>query len=394
MVAINHNRLSADLNDWRLVATKALPAGVNPYEGYRGFYLLNWPPFWMEVLWSVGRFSQRWNLDFLHCIRTVLIAGDVIVLLCLRRLLTVLEPSRSFQRLLLVGYCLNPQLMMLTVQHGNFDAFAVAWILGGIINLIQFRRSGQSVDWLCAAGCFGMGAFTKTFPLLLWPLLVCGIEKISWRNRMLGAAMLVLPAALALAPLYVLSPEKIAANVIGYRSFGASFGITGLFTLAGWDHILQSYSHGFSFAFLCTLVVLGLLLRIRPISREEDFVLLAAVILLSAFTLGPGYGAQYWFWVIPLFLICHARYPGKFRTLILWAGVIITTTNVFEYAVDGELGRFWFNWFQSESVMNFGDKMTDSPALQALIRLPMTIATLTLLSVAIAVIAKRQFSRK
>ena len=47
-------------------------------------------------------------------------------------------------------------------------------------------------------------------------------------RRILGIALVALPAALALAPLYVLDPQSITDNVLHYRSFGSSFGIIGL----------------------------------------------------------------------------------------------------------------------------------------------------------------------
>jgi len=372
--------ISVDLNDWHRVA-EGLQRGLNPYSRS---HLLNWPPFWMEMIDLCMNLSNRFGWDFFSCIRCILIAADLGVLAATFFLLRLLDPRSSHGLLILLGYCLNPLLVLLTIQHCNFDAFAELWIILLLICLIRFRRKGQAIDYLLAAACLGMGGFTKTFPLMLWPLLAPGARKVSARARWLAAGLVIGPITLSLAPLYVLSPAEISQNVIHYRSFGASFGILGLLNVLHAEPDTAIYSTAFTGIFLIGLALLALYLRRNGAPRDSDLVLLTATILLSSFALGPGYGSQYWFWVVPLLLVIYQQYK-QLRIVLSIGGVIIIATNIFEYAILRSLGQFWIKWRpSSEGLKQYGEKILFSDPDLAKLHLPMTLASLAILAAGIA----------
>ncbi len=129
------------------------------------------------------------------------------------------------------GLCLNPLLILLTVQQGNFDVIPTTLILWFLISLINFRRRSERVDWLIAAGWLGLGAFAKTFPLILVPLLIAEARRVDVKTRLLGALLCLGPAAISLAPLFSLGPHDVLSGVILYRGTPGPIGAAGLILL-------------------------------------------------------------------------------------------------------------------------------------------------------------------
>ena len=366
------NAMSVDLHDWPYVV-KALNAGVNPYSGT----LLNWPPFWMEMLYGLSRFSLRFNVDFISAVRVCLVMADLAVLCALSGLMRALYPKERHGWVILWGYALNPVFALLTIQHGNFDAFAMIWVLLSMQVLVRYDRSGDPVDWLLACACVGIGGFTKTFPLLLWPILASGARRTELRGKLLGIILVAMPAALSLLPLFVLSPAGITEHVLKYRSMGSSFGILSLLDIFHANEAIEIYRSLFAILFPILLAVLAAIFWRRGM-RPTDVPLIGGLILLGAFTLGSGYGPQYWFWPMPVFLAFYPASPRWFRRVLCLAAIVIVATNVFEYAVEvTPLGGFWIFWFPSSSLIRFSQNVP--PQTFSLIRLPMTLVSLSVI---------------
>jgi hypothetical protein len=389
MFVLPVNATSIDIDAWRRVA-QGLALGINPYARS---HLLNWPPFWMETIYFCNVIAVHFKCNFVSCIRGVLIIADAGVLAATFFLLRMLAPRAKYGILLLVGYCLNPLVTLLTVQHANFDAFAELWILLFLIFLVRYRRGGETIDFLLAAACLGMGGFTKTFPLMLWPLLAPGARRLSWGGRLLTCGLVIGPAALTLAPLYAMSPDAVFQDVLSYRGIGQSFGVFGVLNAIHLEPDLAVYSRIFTCVFLVGLAVLAARLWRKDLYEDSDVVLLATVILLASFVLGSAYGSQYWFWVIPLLLVCYREYR-PLRMALLIAGVVIVGTNIYEYAVLPSLGQFWVWWYPSEGLEGYGEKLFSSPPDLARLRLGMTITSFWMLGACAAVLVRRMGVRR
>ncbi|MGA2442865.1 MAG: glycosyltransferase family 87 protein [Tepidisphaeraceae bacterium] len=368
--------ISLDLNTWIWVANDLLN-NINPYSAPPWIYH---PPFWTEVLFGLANLSRRTGIDFILSVKLVLIAGDLSLLAATFLLLRTLRPGSSCTRLLAIGYCLNPLLILLTAQHGNFDALLMVWVVLFHYFLLRFRKSSDAVDWLLSAGCLGIAVYVKQFPLVLWPLLVPGARQLDWRSRLAGPLLVIAPALLSLAPLFVLAPDPIMRNVVEYRGLGNTFGVVGLMSLAGLDNFVPVYSQFFTIAVLTTTVAVSIALWRRNWRYEGDPVLFSAMLFLGLFTLGAGYGSQYWFWVVPLILVCYANSGRGFRRMILLSMIVVTATNVFEYAVEPNLGRFFVELFPSAAGQSLGDYFHYPSRHLIWLRLPMTIASFGLLS--------------
>jgi hypothetical protein len=367
--------VSLDLLTWKWVAIDLLN-NVNPYSAPPWIYH---PPFWTQILFGLANLSRRTGVDFIRSVKLVLIAGDLSLLAATYLLLRTLRPGSSCTRLLVVGYCLNPLLILLTAQHGNFDALVMIWVVLFHYFLIRFRSSSDAVDWLLSAGCLGIAVYVKQFPLVLWPLLVPGARRLDWRSRLAGPLLVIAPASLSLAPLFVLAPDPIMRNIVEYRGFGNTFGVVGLMSLAGFDNLVPFYSQFFTLAVLTTTVAVSIALWRRDWRYETDPVLFSAMLLLGLFTLGAGYGSQYWFWVVPLILVCYANWGGGFRRMILLSMIVVTATNVFEYAVEPNLGRFFVEMFPSAAGQSLGEYFHYPSRHLIWLRMPMTIASFGLL---------------
>jgi hypothetical protein len=381
--------ISLDLLTWKWVAVDLL-GNVNPYAAPPW---LNHPPFWTEVIYLLATLSRKTGADFIVSIKLVLIAGDLCLLAATYLLLRTLRPGADCRRLLIVGYCLNPLLILLTVQHSNFDLLSMVWVLLLLYFLVRSRNSSDGTDWLASAACLGIAVFIKQFPLVLWPLLAPGARRLDWRYKLVGLLLMLGPVLLSLAPLYVLSPETVWQNVVGYRSLGNTFGVVGILTLLGLDHFLPLYSHIFTAVVLIATVVMAVALWRRDWTHDADPVLFSAVLLLGLFTLGTGYGSQYWFWVIPLILVCYPNFGSALARMIWISMSIVVATSIFEYAVELNLGRFLYNFSPSPRLQAISDYFTYPSIHLIWLRIPMTFAAFALLATGILAL-KRQHKRR
>jgi len=366
---------SCDLKAWRLVAASTL-VGVNPYAATQ---LVNWPPLWMEVLYGLGKISVRFDWDFFTCMRVFLTACDAVLVFSTFALLYLLNERRLAFRLVLLGLCLNPMLILLTVQQGNFDVVPTIGIVWFVYSLIRFRRGGNAVDWLVAAAWLGLATFAKTFPLVLIPLLAGESRRVGWKVRLTGAALCVGPALLSLAPLYVLNPQRITDVVLLYRGTPGPVGASGLLQLVcGYDSVLR-YAPFFTVALLGAMIGLTAVLWRAPLRRDSDVALLAATVLIAVFEFGSGYCPQYWLWVAPLLIAAYAHQPPGLRRLLCVAAVLIVLTNVLTFAYENILGSFMLWWAPNfPGNARLRDLFSDTEHNLVLLSLPMTGITLLL----------------
>ncbi len=293
--------MSSDLIGWDQMADQ-MCHGANPYD-YHG--RLNYFPFWLEVMYAALIFSSKLHLSFIFCIRMVLIAGDMALLASTFWLMRLIDPNGRQFRILLVGYCLSPMLILLTVQHGNFDALVAIWAVLLCCFLVRYRHSGEPEDWLLAAACMGIGIFVKTVPLLLWPLLACRTKTLNAKTLVIGTALAIGPPMLSMLPVYVLDPQPITKHVLEYRGVLETFGVLSFFHLSSERVYLGEYSDAFPYLYLSKSVLLAAYLRASDLKRDCDLSLLAALLFLSTGLFGAGYATQHRFWVVPFLLVCY-----------------------------------------------------------------------------------------
>ena len=359
---------STDLRNWERVAD-LLHEGANPYAATTH---LNWPPFWMQILWLVRVMADATQTAFADVLRWLLIGVDIINLVLTYRIAVAWLGVARPRTILLIGLAANPIMVLLVCQHANFDVLVVTALLGFTAALLRWSDSRDPVDWLAAALFAGIGILIKTIPFVLTPLLCHRGRSLSARAIVLGAALVLFPVTLGISVIYVLSPDAVTEHVLRYRSYSGWFGVSGLLNVAGYYRLTALHASLFPLALLAGLLFLGRHLARRPSLEPRHIVLLIATVLLTLITAGTGYGPQYLAWTIPFFVLTFERFDTAWRSALLTTYVVVAITYVIEYAFIESHGAFLMPSGRP-AVLQIAEILTQQDA-QTLLRLPMFAA--------------------
>ncbi len=355
---------SVDLRGWERVAAE-LRAGRNPYQTTP---FLNWPPLWMQTLAAIDKSAQVLQIPFKTLLRLMLIAFDVAVVVVAHRLAVSMELTKA-RTIVLAGLALNPISILLVCQHANFDTIVTLTVLLAITALIRFARSGDPVDWLCAALALGIGILAKTIPVILLPLLAAGWKRLDLRTHALGAFLFMGPVALGLSILLTLTPHEVYQHIIQYRSLGGVFGVSGILAAT----VNPQAARIVRIALLVALAVIVLISTLREsrgaANDTRRLVLLGAFLLLGIVVLGPGYGPQYIAWFLPLLVLTATSFDVAWRRILVVWGVIAVITYVAEYLLLRSHGALLVHLFPRQ---NFDwARGMGTPQTLTLLRLPL-----------------------
>lgn len=364
---------SKDLAAW-LRVMDILERGGNPYGETS---VLNWPPFWMQILYVVHKFSLHTGLPRWPLVQAVLIAAEVVVLSLTWFIgLRYFNGKRLF-RALLLGISLNPISIFLSCQHCNYDVFVGLWVVLAAWALIKYSTSAERDAWLMACFFIGLGILTKTVPIILIPLLFIGIRRLPLATILFGAVLLLSPVIIGMSVLYVLEPLGVKTNVLGYRSMGGWYGFTGIFNmLHSWDAIVF-YQKLSPFLFLSVIGFTSWKCYRTVSASAQQIITTMLLLLLFITTFGPGYSPPYILWYLPLLVLFYAFTTKALRRLLTIAWIIGVLTYTFEYAIFSSHGAFLLEWYHSLNMMEWSDYLGDS-LRQPMIRMPMFICYLVL----------------
>ncbi len=368
---------SLDFKYW-LWLRGVFEAGANPYGA------TPYPPLWTQTLSLLHRASVVTGVPLRHFIHAVLIAADLGTIAAAHGLLKRIGPPelRARAGTLLLGLALNPVSVLLVCQHGNVDVLVGLWVVLAALFLVSWRQGGEVTDWLLAALCVGLGVLTKVVPIVLAPLLLAGVEKLSVRARVLGAVLLVGPTALAMSVLHAVDPGHLT-RVITYRSLAGFHGFTGLMVATGQDRFIASFAAVSPFLILGALTAAAALVLRRKDLPPRTLVLLAGLLLLFLPTFGPGYGPQYASWFVAPLVVAHDRFGRGFRALLLVTYAVLVATYLVEYALLPSHGAFLLHASSARSLVE-ASKRLDSATSQFLLRAPLFV-----LSIAVVVAGAR-----
>jgi hypothetical protein len=377
LLLVPFEAVSSDMRAWSRVAGE-LTRGNNPYLTTTR---LNWPPFWMQILFAVAKLNQWTGIHVFTLIRGLILLVECAVAVVLYHGLRTFGGTLDPRRLLLVAVSLNPVCILLTAQHGNFDLFVGLWILLFVAFLVAFHRSGEALDWLYACLFLGLGILTKTVPLVLVPLLAHRARGLGSRTLCLGATLVLAPVTLGMSVIYALGPEAVMERVIGYSSFHGYFGITGLIALAkGGPDAQRVHFWIFLSALLLAMASAARHLWISRRVEEGELILLAALFTVGVPTLGSGYGPQYIWWFAPLLIVLYARGDRLWRGCLLAFYVVAAVTYTLEYAMLVTHGQFLVRLAPSREMVELGLTLTRKSS-QTLLRLPLFGAYLLVMAV-------------
>jgi hypothetical protein len=365
---------SDDLDSWIRVAHE-LSSGANPYVTTT---IVKWPPFALVVVWLIDHVARGVGVSFFTAMRVALIGAESAVVVVLYMLLTRFAPARTVRWLLIVGISLNPMAILFVCQHENIDVFVGLFVALALWALVVYDRTNDVVPWLAGCLALGLGAFTKTVPLVLAPLLAPGFRAASKLGRTLGAALFLGPIALGLSVVFVLAPRAVIDNVFRYRSIRGYFGVTGLLRIAHLDGLGGAYDRLFTLVLIASVIVLFRAAWYRGLGASMT-VLLAGLLLAAIPALGPGYGPQYAYWYIPPLLATYLLLDDAWRRILLAFYAVAAATYIVEYAFVRALGRFLVAFFDDSHVLEKASVRLSTPGAQTLLRTPLFIAFLVLL---------------
>jgi hypothetical protein len=333
---------------------RVIGSGQNPYAT-TPFYLA-WPPLWGFCIYVLARIGELASAEFVQVLRTFLIAVDMIVLLVAATLLCRSVPLGRSRNVVLFGIALNPIVILLTVQHGNFDSIVAIWVMSAML-----------------------GVFTKTVPIALAPLLLPGARALGNKARFVGASLLVGPSLVGLGAFYILDPAPIIERVLLYRSTPGRFGMSGILRGLELTDAAVVAERG------ATLLLLGLLAWgcVKAWSwkspRESQLALLAGMILLAIPTIGPGFAPQYAYWFVPLLALTYPTGTRRWRIALVAVYAVTAITYVILYGFAWDLGQSIFFLWDSPHARWLGAALRhDAP--RTWVTLPMFVSWLGLLA--------------
>ena len=365
---------SDDLTSWMTVAGE-LRRGANPYVTTT---IVKWPPFAIVAVWLIDHLGRALSISFFNAMRLTLIAAESAVVVVLYFLMTRFSPRDTVRRVLLVGISLNPIAILFVCQHENFDVFVGLFVALGLWALVISKDTDDPVPWLAGCLAFGLGAFTKTVPLFLAPLLVPGFRAASRLGRTLGLALFLGPIVLSLSVVFVLAPHAVVDNVLLYRSIRGSFGVTGFLELAHLDGAGRAYERAFTIALVAAVALLVRVVWRRGLDARRT-VLLAGLLLAAIPALGPGYGAQYVYWFMPALLASYVMFDQGWRRILLACYAVAAVDWIIEYGFVNVLGRFMVAFFDDSSfIVRVSGKLSTQGAV-TILRIPLFVAFLVLL---------------
>jgi len=372
---------SFDGMSWETVS-KILESGGNPYKETT---MLNWPPFWMQLVYAISKTAAVLGIPFLRALQTFLVLIESLVIIALFKLVREFVPAATARIIMIIGLALNPVAILLVCLHCNFDVLVALWLLLFMDRLLRYNCLNETTDWLAACLFLGLGILTKTVPLVLIPLLAGGLRRVTPTAKFLGFMLLLGPVALGMSIIYVLTPSDVTANVFAYRSIIGYFGISGILHLTGVDALLAP-SRVLFYLLLVIVISLSFILfwRRQSIGSRET-ILFAALVLAAVPGLGPGYSPQYIYWFLPFLIISFAAYGRYWRWILTCFFLVSAGTYLVEYAVFPSHGMYLFHMLarahmisQAQSVLDWSGKWS-TQAGQTLVRLPLFAAYLVLL---------------
>lgn len=286
---------------------------------------------------------------------------------------------RDIRALLLVGISCNPVCILLVVQHGNFDVLVGWTVVLLLLFLGRFDAAGQPVDWLLACLFLGIGIGLKTVPLVLSPLLLYNVRRLSRSERALGAVLAFGLPLYALSVVYALAPASVTKWVLGYRSLGGWFGVSGLLHFLRRDEWLPAFARLFALGMAGAIIVVAIQVLRRRISGTVPLVLTALLLLSVIPFVGPGYGPQYIFWFWPLVLVSYATGSSRLRAILVGFGAVAAATYLFEYALIEAQGAFWLYQFNDQTASLLA-LLLRTNKVKTLLRAPLFLAYASMLA--------------
>jgi len=251
----------------------------------------------LQMYWSgLARWvAESASLPFVKIVRLAPIAADVgialLLFLSLRRTCTTAVALKGG-----LLYSLNTIPVLVSAYHGQFDAIPALCIL---LALYFLRASSLSAGaWL------GLGILVKSWPALALPSLLAGAGRWKARLTLLGAAVAVPLAGIALyTVLFDADPTLVLMEAMNYNRGIAVWGYTYFFRLLSVlrTDLTAPLAWLVRYGRYLTLAALGLVWLVR--ARKEPPAAGILTLLVAFFAVTHAFAIQYLMWVVPFAIL-------------------------------------------------------------------------------------------
>jgi len=296
---------TSDVMAWQLLAQLLLNG-----ENFYATQLHNWPVLWIYFAGGAWLAHDATGLPFSTLVKLPPIAADA----CIAALL-----CRVGTRTGGLIYALHPVSILITGYHGQFDSLMLA---PTVLAWHIFESWCGRRRLIGSALALGLGIWFKPVPLLLLPVLLPRL--VTWRERAAFSLLAVAPAGVGTLPYFLMWPEDVAANFLGYSSWFGQWGYPVVWmvvefvrngTVPWWlpdpEHVSRPLQ--WMYAAGRWVLVAALASTWWLTYRRGLDVLHSIIATFAAFYFATsGFGVQYLLWIVPFAIAARDRWLWPF----------------------------------------------------------------------------------
>lgn len=312
-----------DIYSYQVVG-KLVLAGRDVYSAAEAAGRHPYLPLQLYWLAAATWLSEHGPLAFISVVKLPAIAADVALVALLYVICRRLVARAAALRRAWI-YALHPVPILVTALHGQFDAIPLLCLVGAWYLLVLRRMP------LAAGLALGLGVLDKTWPALLFPVLVLLLSDLRARVRFTLAT--ALPPLLGTALYLVLfsgSPLALFRRVGSYASVPGRWGYSLIFDADAFSqHTLVWVAHAGS----ALVLAAGLFVAVRSWRRDDPAAIRPLLAVLAMLVVSAGFSVQYLMWLVPLALLA-----GEERWLWWYTGAALILLGVSYGGVEIEQG--------------------------------------------------------
>lgn len=274
----------------------------------RSYLFSNWmnhPPLVLVIARATNELGKLLGYEFQDSFRALQLVADVITTFALVRIATRLGASARFVPLI---FFLSPAGIFISAFHCNSDPLMTMLLVVSIALLLDERPVFAGVVFACAVGI-------KIVALLVLPLVFLSL---AGRARVRFTIACAVTGVAIFLPGIVVSGPVFLRQVLFYSGVKSNWGWRLVFVHLGVDR-LSSY---LTPAMLLALAILWIA-EWRRGAEVARLPLVTGVTYLIVVFFAPGFGMQYFFWLLPfLALLLHPRFAlmmhGAISAYLFW----------------------------------------------------------------------------
>ncbi|MBF0503493.1 MAG: hypothetical protein HQL14_00170 [Candidatus Omnitrophica bacterium] len=296
-------------------AVSLLGQGNSPFSQSIVF---NQSPFWVGAVYHLGQILYFFHIALPpHVLVKILpiISDGIITLLIYLIFFKEFKVGNKRSISAALFWALNPVSIIITSVHGNLVSIPAACLLFSLYLFIRFEET-QWVAIYCSSFVLGIAIMSKIWPIFVLPLILQKIKTL--KGQIIYFLLSVMPLILSLMPIYFQERNVLFRNFFQYQGIPGWWGFTGLSAI--WHaKAIMILVHFYIIHGAGVLLAVVFLLYLFK-TANSDLFKGSVLIYLAVLFLIPGFGPQYFIWVLPFLIITEDKmlFPFLFYVTILF----------------------------------------------------------------------------